>query len=119
MLGLRAPAAAILIIRETQVHEGNRIRELYRNSARQAFRCSSSAATVPSTIATPSCYKFGMPKTIEQWPLFKYVDREFTPLSKPVKTKQLAEKARSKYPERERKTIVVGVFRIKSLVNSH
>ena len=35
-------------------------------------------------------------------------------LSKPFKTKQLAEKARSKYPERERKTIGVGVVRIKS-----
>jgi hypothetical protein len=55
-----------------------------------------------------------MPKTIEQWLLFKYIDGEFTPLSKPLKTKQLAEKARSKYPERERKAIGVGVIRIKS-----
>ena len=39
----------------------------------------------------------------------------FTPLSKPLKTKQLAEKARSKYPEREQKTIGVGVFRFKTL----
>jgi hypothetical protein len=52
-----------------------------------------------------------MPKTIEQWLLFKYIDGEFTPLSKPLKTKQLAEKARSKYSERERKGIGVGVFR--------
>jgi hypothetical protein len=61
-----------------------------------------------------SCYKFGMPKTIEQWLLFTYVGREITLLSKPFKTKQLAEKARSKFPERERKTIGVGVVRIKA-----
>jgi hypothetical protein len=54
-----------------------------------------------------------MPKTIEQWLLFKYIDGEFTPLSKPLETKQLAEKARSKFPERERKGIGVGVFRFK------
>jgi hypothetical protein len=50
-----------------------------------------------------------MPKTIEQWLLFKYIDGEFTPLSKPLKTKQLAEKAPAKYPERERKGIGIGV----------
>jgi hypothetical protein len=54
-----------------------------------------------------------MPKTIAKWLLFTYVNGEFTPLSKPLKTKQLAEKARSKYPERERKTIGIGVFRFK------
>jgi hypothetical protein len=55
-----------------------------------------------------------MPKTIEQWLLFKYVDGEFTPLSKPLKTKQLAEKARSNYSERERKRIGIGVVRSKA-----
>ena len=45
---------------------------------------------------------------------FTYVGREIEFLSKPFKTKQLAEKARAKYPERERKTIGVGVVRIKS-----
>jgi hypothetical protein len=54
----------------------------------------------------------GTAKTIEQWLLFKYVDGELTPLSKPFKTKQLAEKARLKYPESQRKTIAVGVIRI-------
>jgi hypothetical protein len=54
-----------------------------------------------------------MPKTIEQWLLFKYIDGEFTPLSKPLKTKQLAQKARLKYPERERKGIGVVMFRFK------
>jgi hypothetical protein len=54
-----------------------------------------------------------MAKTIEQWLLFKYIDGEFTPLSKPLKTKQLAEKSRSKLPERERKGIGVGVVRTK------
>jgi len=55
-----------------------------------------------------------MPKTIEQWLLFKYVGLEFTPLSKPFKTKDQAEKARMKYPEPERKTIGLGVIRVKS-----
>jgi hypothetical protein len=55
-----------------------------------------------------------MAKTIERWLLVKYVEGELTPLSKPLRTKQLAEKARLKYPERERKTIAVGVIRIKT-----
>jgi hypothetical protein len=55
-----------------------------------------------------------MARTIEQWLLFKYIDGVFTPLSKPFKTKQLAEKARLKYPERQRKTIGLGVIRVKS-----
>jgi len=42
-----------------------------------------------------------MTKRFEQWLLFKYVGGEFTPLSKPFRTKQQAEKARSKYPEWE------------------
>lgn len=54
-----------------------------------------------------------MPKTTEQWLLFKYVGTEFTPLSKPFKTKQQAEKARRKHPERQRKTIALGVIRTK------
>ena len=59
------------------------------------------------------CYKFGM-KIVEQWLLFKYVDGQFTPLSKPFKTKQRAEKERLKYSEKERKTIGLGVVRLKS-----
>lgn len=39
---------------------------------------------------------------------------EFTPLSKPLKKKEQAEKARLKYPERKRGTIGVGVIRGKS-----
>ena len=54
-----------------------------------------------------------MSKIIEQWLLFEYVSLEFTPLSKPFKTREQAEKAREKYPERLRKTIGVGVIRIK------
>jgi hypothetical protein len=50
---------------------------------------------------------------IEQWLLFKYIEGEFTPLSKPFKTKDQAEKARLKYPERERRSIAVGVIRLK------
>jgi hypothetical protein len=54
-----------------------------------------------------------MPKIIERWLLFKYIESEFTPLSKPFKTKDQAEKARSKLPERERRGVAVGVIRIK------
>jgi hypothetical protein len=53
-------------------------------------------------------------KIVEQWLLFKYVDGQFTPLSKPFKTKQRAEKERLKYPEKERRTIGLGVVRLKS-----
>lgn len=53
-----------------------------------------------------------MPRIIERWLLFKYIDGELTPLSKPLKTKEQAEKARLKYPERERRTVGVGVIRL-------
>jgi hypothetical protein len=52
-----------------------------------------------------------MVRTNERWLLFRFVGGEFTPLSKPFKTKKLAEKARLKYPERQRKTIGLGVIR--------
>lgn len=55
-----------------------------------------------------------MPKIVERWLLFKYIAGEFTPPSKPLKNKEKAEKARMKHPERERKTIGIGVIRIKS-----
>jgi hypothetical protein len=58
-----------------------------------------------------SCYTLEMIKTIEQWLLFKYIDGELTPLSKPFKTKEQAEKARLKCPERERREIGIGVIR--------
>jgi hypothetical protein len=54
-----------------------------------------------------------MSKIIEQWLLFEYVGLEFTPLSKPFKTREQAVKAREKYPERLRKRIGLGVIRIK------
>ena len=54
-----------------------------------------------------------MTKTIEQWLLFKFEHGEFTPLSKPFKTKERAEKERMKYTERQRKSIGLGVIRIK------
>ena len=62
-------------------------------------------------LASP-CYKTEMPKIIERWLLYKYVDGQFTPLLKPFKTKEQAEWARIKYPERERGSIGVGVVRI-------
>jgi hypothetical protein len=52
-----------------------------------------------------------MSRIIEQWLLFRYVGGEFTPLSKPFKTKVQAEKARLKYSDRERKAIAIGVIR--------
>jgi hypothetical protein len=52
-----------------------------------------------------------MPNIIEQWLLFKYVDGQVAPQSKPFKTKDQAEKARSKLPERERRGVAVGVIR--------
>ena len=58
-----------------------------------------------------SCHKTEVPKIIEQWLLFKYVYGQFTPLSKPFKTKAAAEKARLKLPERERRSVAVGVIR--------
>ena len=60
-----------------------------------------------------SCYKFEMSKIVQRWLLFEYVGLEFTPLSKPFKTKEQAEKAREKYPERLRKKIGLGVIRTK------
>jgi len=53
-----------------------------------------------------------MAKMVARWLLYKYVAGEFVPLSKPLKTKATAEKARLKYPERERKVIGIGVIRI-------
>jgi hypothetical protein len=52
-------------------------------------------------------------KIIAQWLLFKYIEGQFTPLSKPFKTKAAAEKARLKLSERERRGVGVGVIRIK------
>jgi hypothetical protein len=54
-----------------------------------------------------------MPKIIERWLLFKDVGSEFTLLSRPFKAKAAAEKARERYPERERRELAVGVIRIK------
>ena len=70
----------------------------------------------------PECYKCltdqrsqhqrsMMQKPTEQWLLFKYIDGQFTPLSKPFKTREEAEDQRQKYPERERKGIGLGVIR--------
>jgi hypothetical protein len=55
-----------------------------------------------------------MPKTVEQWILFEYVEGQLTPLSKPFKSKKLAEKERKKYPDKERRKIGVGFIRVSS-----
>jgi hypothetical protein len=52
-----------------------------------------------------------MPKIVEQWLLFTFIDGQLKPIGKPFKTKKQAEKAREKYPERKRKMIGVGGFR--------
>jgi hypothetical protein len=43
----------------------------------------------------------------------EYINGQFTPLSKPFRTKAAAEKARLKLPERERREVAVGVIRTK------
>jgi hypothetical protein len=48
-----------------------------------------------------------------RWPLFEYQGLELVILSKPFKTKKLAEKARLKYPNRERRKVGIGVVRLK------
>jgi hypothetical protein len=53
-------------------------------------------------------------KSSVRWLLFEYKGLELVILSKPFKTKELAEKTRLKYPERERKGIAVGVIRTKT-----
>jgi len=52
-----------------------------------------------------------MSKTKEQWLLYRYEGLQFVPLSRPFKTREQAEQARAKYPEKERKSIGVGVIR--------
>jgi hypothetical protein len=53
-----------------------------------------------------------MAKIVEQWFLFAYINGQLTPLSKPFKTRALAEKARMKYPEKKRKTVGLGLIRV-------
>jgi hypothetical protein len=85
------------------------------NTQRVSYRSRIDVFTVAyrlGVLALP-CYKTEMPKIIERWLLFKYINGEFTPLSKPFKTKELAKKARLELPERERRGVAVGVIRIK------
>jgi hypothetical protein len=51
-------------------------------------------------------------KNIERWVLFRYVGGQIVTLSKPFKTKQEAEWARLKLPEKEQRGVAVGVIRI-------
>ncbi len=51
-------------------------------------------------------------KTTVRWLLFEYQGLELVILSKPFKTKKLAENARLKYPDRERRKIGIGVVRV-------
>jgi hypothetical protein len=47
-------------------------------------------------------------KSAKRWVLYEYKGRELVILSKPFKTKELAEKARLKYPEPKRRKIGIG-----------
>ncbi len=51
-------------------------------------------------------------KSSVRWLLFEYQGLELVILSKPFKTKKLAEKARLKYPDRERRKIGIGLVRV-------
>jgi len=51
-------------------------------------------------------------KTSMRWVLFEYKGREPVILSKPFKTKELAEKARQKYLDPVRRKIGIGVVRV-------
>jgi hypothetical protein len=51
-------------------------------------------------------------KSSVRWVLFEYRGLELVILSKPFKTKKLAEKARLKYPDRVRKKIGIGLVRV-------
>jgi len=51
-------------------------------------------------------------KSSARWVLFEYKGLGLVILSQPFKTKKLAEKARLKYPERERRKIGIGVVRV-------
>jgi hypothetical protein len=53
-------------------------------------------------------------KTSMRWLLFEYKGLELVTLSKPFRTKKLAEKARLKYPDRIRRKIGIGVIRVPS-----
>ncbi len=52
-----------------------------------------------------------MPKITVKWLLYRHEGLEFTPVSKPFKTREQAEEARKKYPERERGAIGEGVVK--------
>ena len=52
-----------------------------------------------------------MPKATNRWILYTCLEGEVTPLSRPFTRKVDAEKAREKYPEKDRKAIVLGLLR--------
>jgi hypothetical protein len=52
-----------------------------------------------------------MPRIVNRWGLYTCVEGDITMLSRPFKTKAQAKKARSKYSEKERKAIVIGLLR--------
>jgi hypothetical protein len=54
-------------------------------------------------------------KASVRWLLFEYKGLELVILSKPFKTKKLAEKARLKYPDRVARKIGIGVVRVPNL----
>jgi hypothetical protein len=65
-----------------------------RRQALDVSRTTGWPVSLRPRIACCPCYILCMPKIIEQWLLFRYVGGEFTPLSKPFKTREHAEKGR-------------------------
>jgi hypothetical protein len=55
------------------------------------------------------CYKTKM-KSAKRWQLFRYVGRELTPVSKPFKTRQAAERARTKLPKKDHRSTAIGLL---------
>jgi hypothetical protein len=53
-----------------------------------------------------------MPKTANRWILYTCAKGQVTPLSRQFKTKAQAEKARQKYPDKERRAIGIGVVHL-------
>jgi hypothetical protein len=51
-------------------------------------------------------------KSSVRWFLFEYQGRKLVILSKGFKTKELAEKARQKYPDRAARKIGIGLMRV-------
>ena len=64
-------------------------------------------------VSSHPCYKTKMPNLNVKWVLFQYDGGHIVELSKPFKSREEAEQARLKFPERKRRAIAVGVLKTK------